>query len=221
MKKVCYIITVLGLFMLSTAPVAFGQDLNGKWFKTTFAAKGNIESDNGAVGQKQQAKVVNYIQFVYNDVWSTQCPGDFYPFYEMHVWYPDGAGWSYSYGAINSDDKACYSMYGCPYQETTFLDKQFVLYTGNNNAMYFSGENVEYGDANATVTIDIKRGRDNGLKSATLTSLGCSGGFRNANGYTWGSCTIKGKKFNPEKLPEGIPPEGAARRFTIVPACTI
>ena len=221
MRKVFCIMAVLGMFILLTAPVVFGQDLDGKWFKVTFTAKGNIEADNGAVGQKQQASVVNYIQFLYNDVWSTQCPFDFYPFYEIHTWYPDGDEWASTYGAINKADEACYVLYGCPYQETTFLDKQFVLYDANDNGMYLSGESVLSGNANTTLIIDIKRGRDNGFKSATLKSLGCSGGFRTADGYSWGSCTINGKSINPDKLPEGIPHEGAARRFILVPACTI
>ena len=77
MRKVYSVIAVICIFMLFTAPVAFGQDLDGIWFKVTYTAKGNIEGANEAIGQKQQAKVVNYIQLVYNDVWSTQCPGDF------------------------------------------------------------------------------------------------------------------------------------------------
>ena len=221
MRKVYSVIAVICIFMLFTAPVAFGQDLDGIWFKVTYTAKGNIEGANEAIGQKQQAKVVNYIQLVYNDVWSTQCPGDFSPFYEIHTWYPDGNVWDYDNGAINKDDEACYATYGCPYQGKTFLDKQFVFYAGSGNVLYYRGEDVQLGNSDAMMTINIKRGKNDEFKSATLTSIGCSGGFRNANGYTWGSCTIKGKTIDSDKLPEGISPEGAGVRFTIVPPCTI
>ena len=120
-------------------PVAFSQDLDGIWFKVTYTAKGNIEGANEAIGQKQQAKVVNYIQLVYNDVWSTRCPGDFSPFYEIHTWYPDGNVWDYDNGAMNKDDEACYGTHGCPYQGKTFLDKQFVFYAGSGNILYYRG----------------------------------------------------------------------------------
>ena len=40
MKKLYCLIAIIGLSMIFTAPLAFGQDLDGKWFQVTFSAKG-------------------------------------------------------------------------------------------------------------------------------------------------------------------------------------
>ena len=66
--------------------------------------------------------------------------------------------------------------------------------------------------------LDIKR-KDGVIKSATFKSYGCASEFSTGGGGASGSCTINGKLINPEKLPDGIPPAGAAPYFTAVDAC--
>ena len=84
------------------------------------------------VGGTVSGKTVNYFQFVYNDLWSTACPAgytpQFYPFYEIHLWYPVGGGWSsYVSGdlvmllTVVTVCSALRKMF-----EKTFLDRQFV-----------------------------------------------------------------------------------------------
>ena len=166
------------------------------------------------VGGTDSGKTVNYYQFVYNDLWSTACPAgytpQFYPFYEIHLWYPVGGGWSsYIYGDFDAVD-GCYGMlYGCPNFQKTFLDRQFVANGHGNDWWNFEGGDILEGWANGTTILDIKR-QGSAIKSATLKSYGCTSEFATADS-TWslGSCTIKGKLIKPEKLPDGIPPAGA------------
>lgn len=40
MKKLYCLVAIIGLFVISMAPLAFGQDLDGKWFQVTFSVKG-------------------------------------------------------------------------------------------------------------------------------------------------------------------------------------
>jgi hypothetical protein len=227
MKKLYCLIAIIGLSMIFTAPLALAQNLGGKWFQVTFSVKGyEGGSDYYSVSDQVSAKTVNYFQFVYNDLWSTACPAgytpQFYPFYEIHVWYPEGAGWnSYvsDYVGPNAGDH-CYGIL-CPRKEAwavpekTFLDRQFVT-IGHGDWLAFGGGSILEGWANAWTILDIKRDGVGAIKSATLKSFGCASEFAGGGG----SCTIKGKLIKPEKLPSGIPAAGLGGPvFTTVDAC--
>jgi hypothetical protein len=217
MKKLCCLIAVLGFIMIFTVPVAFCQDLDGLWFKTTVSGKGYVDdSANYAVGGKAAAKVVNYVQFVYNSAWSTACPGQFYPFYEIHLWYPVGSGWDYEiYQGYNTFQSETYGLYGSPYYATIFLDKQFVMWAGYWNWLPFQGRDFW---ADATMVIDIKRSSGS-IKSATFNSATCSSEFLTPSGWAYGPCAIKGKLLQPEKLPAGLLAAGAGTQYTAGDTC--
>jgi hypothetical protein len=222
MKRLYCLIAIIGLCMIFTAPLAFCQDLGGKWFKTTFSAKGYQGGTNYfEVDDKDSLKTVNYIQFVYNDLWSTACPAgftpQFYPFYEIHVWYPVGTGWEYVVSdQFGPGSERCFSIV-CPYKEgwvtaeKTFLDKQFVT-IGHGDRLVF-GEGV----VDAVTILDIKRDKGGAIKNATFKSYGCAIEF--GEGGSLGSCTITGKLIKPEKLPDGLNPEGVGLVFTTVDDC--
>ena len=230
MKKLYCLIAIIGLSMIFTAPLALAQHLDGEWFQVTFSAKGYLAGNNYfAVGDQVSVKTVNYLQFVYNDLWSTACPAghtpQFYPFYEIHVWYPVGAGWEYyvsDYVGPHADH--CFGVL-CPYKEDwvvsekTFLDKQFVT-IGHGDWLRFGGGGVpESGGADAVTILDIKR-QGSSIKSATFKSYGCASEFSTGAGGASGSCTIKGKLIKPEKLPNDIPQAGAGPVYTTVDPCT-
>jgi hypothetical protein len=229
MKKLYCLIAIIGLFIVFTAPLAHAQHLNGEWFQVTFSAKGYLAGNNYfAVGDQVSVKTVNYLQFVYNDLWSTACPAgytpQFYPFYEIHVWYPVGAGWEYyvsDYVGPYADH--CFGIL-CPYKEDwvvsekTFLDKQFVTIGHGDWLRFGVGGVPESGGADAVTILDIKR-QGSSIKSATFKSYGCASEFSTGAGGALGSCTIKGKLIKPEKLPSGIPPAGVGPEFTTVDLC--
>ena len=50
MKNVYCLIAIIGLCMIFTTSLAFGQDLGGKWFQVTYSAKGYLGGDNYLVG---------------------------------------------------------------------------------------------------------------------------------------------------------------------------
>jgi hypothetical protein len=205
MKKMYCIIAVLGLFMFFTAPLAFGQDLGGAWFQVKFAGKGYVSNDlDASVGAKTQGNFVNYVQFVYNDLWA-------FPFYEMHVWYPTAMGWTY-YFDTGADDML---LYGAPDWNLTFLDKQFATYGGYGTQWWYFADGEYFGWGSANVIIDVKR-KNGAVNSATLQSLGCSGeGWtNNKDTYSYGGCTIKGKLVKAEKLPNGLDPAGNGPLYT-------
>ena len=229
MKNLYCLVTIIGLCMIFTAPLAFGQDLHGQWFQVTYSAKGYLSGNNYfSVADQVSVKTVNYLQFVYNDLWSTACPAgsdpQFYPFYEIHVWYPVGAGWEHyvsEYVGPHSDH--CFGIL-CPYKEEwvvaekTFLDKQFVTLGHGDWLRFGVGGIPESGGADAVTILNIKR-KGGVIKSATLNSYGCSSEFTAGDGWALGSCTIKGKLIKPKKLPDGIDPAAAAPHFTVVDAC--
>jgi hypothetical protein len=229
MKNVFCLIAIIALCMIFTTSLAFGQDLGGKWFQVTYSAKGYLGGDNYfSVADQVSVKTVNYLQFVYNDLWSTACPAgsnpQFYPFYEIHVWYPVGAGWDhYVSDYVGPHADHCFGIL-CPYKEAwvvsekTFLDKQFVTIGHGDWLSFGVGGVPESGGADAVTILDIKR-KDGVIKSATFKSYGCASEFSTGDGGASGSCTIKGKLIKPEKLPDGIPPAGAAPYFTAVDAC--
>ena len=213
--------------MIFTTPLAHAQHLDGEWFQVTFSAKGYLAANNYGVGGPVSVKTVNYLQFVYNNHWSTACPEgstpQFYPFYEIHLWYPAGAGWEYHVSDyVGPQAEHCYGIL-CPRKEEwvsekTFLDKQFVT-IGHGDWLSFGVGGVLEGCANATTILDIKR-QGGAIKSATFKSYGCSSEFAAGGSWALGSCTIKGKLIKPEKLPDGIP-AGRRRRpqFTTVDLC--
>ncbi len=226
MKKLFCLITIIGLFIVFTAPLAFSQDLDRKWFKMTYSAKGYVEGEESAVGSKASAKLVSYIQFVYNTAWSTTCPAgytpQFYPFYEIHVWYHTTSGWDLSvWQGISTlaGPKTTYGLYGSPYHETTFLDNQFVWWAGFWNWLAFIQEEGGMIWADATMIIDIKR-KNGQIISATFNAVACSTEIEASVGNVWGSCTLKGKLIKPESLPEGLDANGASPQFTNVDDCT-
>lgn len=222
MKRLFCLIAIIGLFVFFTVHVAFTQDLGGQWFKTTFSVKGNQVGNNYfSFGDKASVKTVNYLQFVYNNLWSTACPAgstpQFYPFYEIHVWYPVGAGWGLAVSEyIGPGTEYCNGIL-CPYKEEwvasekTFHDKQFVT-IGHGGWLTF-GE----GYADAVTVLDIKRDNGGVIKSATFKSYGCTSEF--GDGWSLGSCTISGKLIKPETLPDGLDPAGIGPVFTTVDAC--
>jgi hypothetical protein len=222
MKKVYYLIAMIGVFMICTAPLVSGQDLDRKWFKMTFSTKGYMAGDDLAVEGKVSGKVVNYFQFVYNNLWSTACPAgytpQFYPFYEIHVWYPVGGGWEHALAGNIGPGEACYGIL-CPDGDyaKTFLDRQFVT-IGHGDRLHFYGEGGLGNGAAVTTVLDIKR-KGSAIKSATLNSYGCASEFNTGNGGSLGLCTLKGKLIEPEQLPDGLNPAGAGLYFTVVDAC--
>ena len=223
MKKLYYLIAMMGVFMIFTVSLVSGQDLDRKWFTMTFSPKGYAVGDDFAVGGTVSGKVVNYFQFVYNDLWSTACPAgytpQFYPFYEIHVWYPVGGGWEHALAGNIGPGEACYGIL-CPDGEyaKTFLDRQLVT-IGHRDWLYFQGDGViAAGYATTTTVLDIKR-KGSTIKSATLNSYGCASEFETGGGWALGSCTVKGKLIKPEQLPDGLNPAGAGLHFTAVDAC--
>ena len=225
MKRLYCLVLLSCFFMMFTAADVSAQHLGGKWFQVTFSVKGyEVFSEYYSVGNQVSAKTVNYLQFVYNDSWSTACPlTQFYPFYEIHLWYPVGAGWnSYvsDYVGPNAGDH-CYGIL-CPRKEAwagsekTFLDRQLVT-IGHGDWLAFRGGSIIDGWANAWTVLDIKRDGAGAIKSATFKSFGCASEFAGGGG----SCTIKGKLIKPEKLPSGIPRAGLGGPvFTTPDPCT-
>ena len=223
MKKIYCLIAITGFLMVCMSQFALCQDLDGKWFKMTFSGKGSsLENDNAVGAKKASGKVVNYIQFVYNTAWSTACPGQFYPFYEIHVWYNLGMGWDYDVWQGKSDigyypSDNTFGFYGSPYRSKTFLDKQFVWWAGYWNWLPLQDRTAW---ADAAIVIDIKR-KDGSITTATLNGINCVAEFDATDGsYAMGSCTLKGKLIQPEDLPEGLPQTGAGPLFTDVDPCS-
>jgi len=217
MKKLYCLISMIGLLMIFTAPASLGQDLAGKWFQMTFSAKGyDYLWPDLIVGDANSGKVVNYYQFVYNDIWSTACPAQFFPFYELHVWYPGFGGWEYYVSEHIGPGETCYGIL-CPYYTKTSSDKQFVT-VGHGDWLYFQGGDFTSGWANAVTILALKR-KEGAITSATLKSYGCISDSGTAAGSVGGSCTIKGKLIKPDKLPEGINPAGAGPYFTVPDSC--
>ena len=141
------------------------------------------------------------------------------------MWYPVGGGWDYyvsDYVGPHADH--CFGIL-CPYKEDwmvyekTFLDKQFVTIGHGDWLRFAVGGDPESGGADAVTILDIKR-KNGVITSATLKSYGCASEFSTAEGGALGSCTINGKLIKPEKLPDGIPPEGVGPEFTTVDPCT-
>ena len=227
MRKLYCLVAIIGLFMIFTAPLAFSQDslgLGGKWFQITFSAKGYsyptpYDPGNLAVGGANSGKVINYFQFVYNDLWSIACPAgstyQYYPFYEIHVWYPAGSGWGYEVTGNIGPGSNCYGMV-CPYYAKTYSDREFVT-IGHGDWLSFGAEGSLEAGADAVTILDIKRGSAREIKSATLKSYGCASEFGAGGGASLGSCTIKGKLIKSEKLPSGIPAAGVGPQFTDAP----
>jgi hypothetical protein len=226
MKKLYCLIAIISLAMIFTATLAHAQHLDGEWFQVTFSAKGYLAANNYGAGGPVSVKTVNYLQFVYNNHWSTACPEgstpQFYPFYEIHVWYPVHGGWEYHVSDyVGPQAEHCFGIL-CPRKEEwvsekTFLDKQFVT-IGHGDWLRFGVGGVLGSGADATTILDIKR-QGGIIKSATFKGYGCSSEFETTGGWSLGSCTIKGKLIKPEKLPDGIPPAGASPEFTTPDAC--
>jgi hypothetical protein len=199
MKKMYCITLALGLFILLATPLAFAQDLDGKWFEVKLAQKGYIRDKlTEAVGDKVSGKYVSYVQFVYNTAGT-------YPFYEMHVYYPRDPGWNFYF---ESTDLNRSLIYGGPDQNLTFLDKQFVTWGGTDKQWWYFENGDVFAYVNAMVIINVKR-KAGVVSGATLTSEGCISqvGLK-THDYVGGSCTIKGKLIKSEILPDGIDPAG-------------
>jgi hypothetical protein len=226
MKKLYCLVVISCFCMVFTASPVVAQHLDGEWFQVTYSAKGYLAANNYGVGSPVSVKTVNYLQFVYNDLWSTACPAgytpQFYPFYEIHVWYPVGAGWEHHVSDyVGPYAEHCFGIL-CPrmedwVSEKTFLDKQFVT-IGHGDWLRFGAGGVLGSGADATTILDIKR-QGGIIKSATFKSYGCASEFTAGDSWALGSCTIKGKLIKPDKLPDGIPEAGVGPQFTTVDPC--
>jgi len=165
MKKFsCFAIFAILLVFLS-APVAFGQALDGKWFQLKVGFKGYAFGPG--VLDKISGSATNYMLLTWDNVNSV---------YSYSIYQSDGT--SISQGGISS-----FSPDLLEYEETAI-----------DVFMTFGRDDTNYINANLTALIKIKRDSQSALKSATFTSLGCQVYDGEMDGNSaFGGCTIKGK----------------------------
>jgi len=166
MKRFSYLAIFVILLVFLSAPVAFGQALDGKWFQLKVGFKGYAFGTGGL--DKISGSATNYMLFTWDNINSV---------YNYSIYQSDGI-------AIPQDlADASFSTDLLEYEETAI-----------NVRMAFGRDDTNYINTNLTALIKIKRDSQSALKSATFTSLGCQVYDGEMDGNTaFGGCTIKGK----------------------------
>jgi hypothetical protein len=166
MKRFSYLVVFVVILVFLTAPVAFGQALDGKWFQLKISFKGYAFGGPSGL-DKISGSTTNYLNLVWNPGTSS---------YDYTIYTSDGTPLTQSQDTAFSPDILEYAE------------------TVRDVGMTFGRDDTNYIDAYHTSLIKIKRDSQGALKSATFTSLGCEVYDGEAEGNTaFGGCTIKGK----------------------------
>ena len=165
MKRFSIFAIFVILLVFLSAPVAFGQALDGKWFQLKVGFKGYAFGTG--VLDKISGSATNYMLLTWDNVNSV---------YNYSIYQSDGT-------SISQGGNPSFRPDLLEYEETAI-----------DAFMTFGRDDSNYINANLTALIKIKRDSQSALKSATFTSLGCQVYDGEMDGNTaFGGCTIKGK----------------------------
>ena len=163
-RKTACMTVCIALIALLTAPAAFGQALDGKWFELKVTFKGYTFVAEGL--DKVSGSVTNYMRLAWDPNTST---------YGFSIYASDGT-------LIPQGDTPTFSP--------DILEDYETAIDVN---MLFAQDDTNYIWTWHTSLIAIKRSKG-AFKSATFTSLGCEVDDGEIGGETaFGGCTIKGK----------------------------
>jgi hypothetical protein len=171
MKRFSYLVVFVILLFFLSAPIAFGQALDGKWLQLKMNFKGYAFEYGGLDKiNKSSGSATNYMLLTWD-------AGG----YTFKIFQPDGTELIQRFDTV-----AYFTPDLLEYQET-------LRHVG----MRFGRDDSNYIDTFITALIKIKRDSQGALKSATFNSLGCEVYDGEMETFTaFGGCTIKGKTID-------------------------